>query len=102
MRFRNIIRFAFALIFLCGGFLFSVSAQDSYGKKSEMKAFRAEFLAQFDEGTRKILQLVDAMPQDKYTWRPQEGVRSVSEVYMHISNTNMFFGSLTPILRVAL
>ena len=30
----------------------------------------------------KFVGLAEAFPQDKYTWRPMEGVRSVSEVLM--------------------
>src|SRR5712692_3980599 len=32
--------------------------------------------------------LAGAMPADKYTWRPAGGVRSVSEVYMHVAAAN--------------
>ena len=30
----------------------------------------------------KFVGLAEAFPQDKYTWRPMDGVRSVSEVLM--------------------
>jgi uncharacterized damage-inducible protein DinB len=39
----------------------------------------------------KITSLAETMPQDNYTWRPEEGVRSISEVYLHISFSNYFF-----------
>lgn len=38
----------------------------------------------------KIISLADAMPAEDYNWRPMEGVRSVSEVYMHVALTNYF------------
>jgi uncharacterized damage-inducible protein DinB len=50
--------------------------------------FRAEFLHDVDEVQKKIISLADAMPADKYNWRPAPGVRSVSEVYMHIAGGN--------------
>ena len=31
------------------------------------------------------------MPQEKYGWRPEEGVRSISEVYVHIAGANYLF-----------
>ena len=31
------------------------------------------------------------MPQEKYSWRPGEGVRSVSEVFVHIAGANFLF-----------
>lgn len=38
----------------------------------------------------KIISLAGAMPAEDYNWRPMEGVRSVSEVYMHVALTNYF------------
>jgi uncharacterized damage-inducible protein DinB len=37
----------------------------------------------------KYVSLAEAMPASAYAWRPAEGVRSVSEVFMHISAANM-------------
>ena len=42
------------------------------------------------ESQEKITSLAEAIPADKYTWRPAEGVRSVSEVLMHIAGSNYF------------
>lgn len=55
--------------------------------------FRAEFLHDLDEVQKKIVSLADAMPAEKYNWRPGPGVRSVSEVYMHIAGGNYFLAS---------
>lgn len=55
--------------------------------------FRADFLGQLDDVGKKILDLADAVPADKYSWRPEKGVRSVSEVYMHIVVANYFLPS---------
>ncbi|MBA3439297.1 MAG: DinB family protein [Pyrinomonadaceae bacterium] len=49
---------------------------------------RAEFLKELDNVEKKMVSLAEAMPQDKLTWRPMEGVRSVSEVYMHMAGSN--------------
>ena len=43
---------------------------------------KAAFMADVDAMQVKFLRLAEAFPQDKYTWRPMEGVRSVSEVLM--------------------
>ncbi len=53
--------------------------------------FRAELLGQVSEVEKKIEDLAAAVPADKYSWRPGEGVRSVSEVYVHIIGSNYFF-----------
>jgi uncharacterized damage-inducible protein DinB len=49
---------------------------------------RAEFLDTLDYFEGRYTKLAEAMPTDKYTWRPGEGVRSVSEVFLHISAAN--------------
>lgn len=45
--------------------------------------------------SRQLIALADAIPADKYTWRPAPGVRSVSEVYMHIALANFYLLSVT-------
>ncbi len=39
----------------------------------------------------RVVQLVEAIPEDKMGWRPMEGVRSVSEAAMHMASANYFF-----------
>lgn len=53
--------------------------------------FRAEFLGQHAYGEKQILDLAEATPADKYGWRPGPGVRSISEVYIHIAGADYFF-----------
>ncbi|HYS56324.1 MAG TPA: DinB family protein [Thermoanaerobaculia bacterium] len=57
------------------------------------RGFRAEFLRDLADVQKKIEDLAAAMPAAKYTWRPAPGVRSVSEVYMHIAGGNYFLAS---------
>ncbi len=52
--------------------------------------FRADFLVQLDMVGKQIVDLAEAVPADKYSWRPAPGVRSISEVYMHIVGGNSF------------
>jgi DinB family protein len=56
-------------------------AQDVLTKEAAAAA-KASFLADIDTVSSKFIQLAQAFPQDKYTWRPMEGVRSVAEVLM--------------------
>ena len=62
--------------------------------KSEPAGFRGEFLGQFNYEADRVMQLANAIPEEKYSWRPAEGVRSISEVYMHIAGTNIIFPAL--------
>ncbi len=51
---------------------------------------RGEILAQFNEAADKLVQLAGAIPADKYTWRPSQGVRSVSEVLLHVAGSDEY------------
>ena len=51
---------------------------------------KAPYLRNWDDVTGKLVALAEAVPAEKYTWRPAEGVRSVSEVYMHVAGGNFF------------
>jgi uncharacterized damage-inducible protein DinB len=49
---------------------------------------RAEFLGELKTQEDKFVALAQAVPADKYTWRPAEGVRSFSEVFLHVAAAN--------------
>lgn len=51
-------------------------------------AFQTDMLAQFDDAAKKVIALEDAVPQNKFGWRPGPGVRSISEAYLHIAFAN--------------
>ena len=59
--------------------------------KTKASGFRGECLKQMQDAQDKILELAGAIPQEKFTSRPGEGVRSVSEVLMHIAGSNYLF-----------
>jgi hypothetical protein len=50
--------------------------------KDAAAELKASFLKDLDTLRGKFVGLAEAFPQDKYTWRPMDGVRSVSEVLM--------------------
>jgi len=66
----------------------------------EMSSARADFLQQLTEVEKKYTSLAQAIPQDKLAWRPAPGVRSISEVCMHITGANymlpVFLGIKAP------
>src|ERR1700751_3875413 len=45
--------------------------------------------------SRQLIALAEATPADKFAWRPANGVRSTSEVYMHIVMANFYLLSVT-------
>jgi uncharacterized damage-inducible protein DinB len=50
--------------------------------------FKAEYLAELTVAEDHLVRLAEAIPADKYTWRPAAGVRSVSEVFLHVAGSN--------------
>ncbi|HEX9689185.1 MAG TPA: DinB family protein [Thermoanaerobaculia bacterium] len=55
-----------------------------------VSGLRADVIWQLTDAEKKLVALAEATPQEKYGWRPGPGVRSVSEVYMHIAGGNYF------------
>jgi len=45
--------------------------------------------------SQQLVALAEATPEDKFSWRPAAGVRSTSEVYMHIVIANFYLLSVT-------
>ena len=45
--------------------------------------------------SQQLIALAEATPADKFAWRPAPGVRSTSEVYMHIAIANFYLLSIT-------
>ena len=45
--------------------------------------------------SNQLIALAEATPADKFAWRPAPGVRSTSEVYMHIVMANFYLLSVT-------
>jgi uncharacterized damage-inducible protein DinB len=45
--------------------------------------------------SQQLIALAEATPEDKFTWRPAPGVRSTSEVYMHIVSASFYLLSVT-------
>jgi uncharacterized damage-inducible protein DinB len=69
----------FALLFIAEGF-----AQGQFQKES---AGSLTFVS------GHVMQLAKAIPAEKYSYSPQQGVRSVADVCAHIISANYFFAS---------
>lgn len=86
-------------LFLVLGLMVGGSARRAFGQpegkaaQAAPRAFnvRAEFLDDLKDVEDKVVSLAEAFPQEKYTWRPAEGVRSVSEVFLHLASGNFGF-----------
>lgn len=58
------------------------------------QGYLSDFTADFDAVSQKLVDLAEAVPAESYSWQPAEGIRSVSEVYMHIAIANYFLASI--------
>jgi uncharacterized damage-inducible protein DinB len=98
---KKILALTAALALALGLAALQVRAQDTKAtekkaeQKQEMKpaapeGVRGSMLFQIDEARKKLLSLAEAMPAEKYTWRPGQGVRSVGEVFNHVAAANYF------------
>jgi uncharacterized damage-inducible protein DinB len=74
-------------------FVSPVPAQDKPADKPSTSTAptsgpRAEFLQEIAYYDQRFTRLAEAVPAEKYSWRPAEGVRSIGEVYAHIVAAN--------------
>ncbi len=58
---------------------------------SHAQDFGMGFMGEFKAVSKELTSLAEATPAEKFSWRPAPGVRSVSEVYIHIANAHLFF-----------
>lgn len=67
-----------------------VSAQVNPYKEGTpgVTGYRAEVMAEVMIQEDKLTRLAQAIPAEKYTWRPAEDTRSLAEVFLHISAAN--------------
>ena len=71
----------------------TLQGNTAFAKNEPKSGFISEFLGQLDRVKGQVVSLEDAVPQDKFNWRPMEGVRSISEVYLHIADANYLFAN---------
>ena len=60
---------------------------------------KADLLRELRTAQEHVVALAEAIPADKYSWRPGPGVRSVSEVLVHIGETNHMLLEVTGVPR---
>lgn len=79
------------VVFLAMLALLSLAAAAQTAPAPAPTGYAQEFLTQLDDLETKTVRLAEAVPQEKYSWRPAEGVRSIGEVYAHITAGNYSF-----------
>jgi uncharacterized damage-inducible protein DinB len=57
--------------------------------RTRLPGFKGEYLWELDIAERQLLALAEALPEERYGWRPAETARSVSEVLVHVAAGNL-------------
>jgi uncharacterized damage-inducible protein DinB len=68
-------------------------AAASAAEPPALSGFRGDVIGNIDYAAKELISLAEAVPAEKYAWRPAPGVRSVSEVYMHVVVANYYIPS---------
>jgi uncharacterized damage-inducible protein DinB len=61
---------------------------------TRLPGFKGEYLWEFDIAEQNLLALAEAFPEERYSWRPAETARSVSEVLVHLGASGRMFLAL--------
>jgi uncharacterized damage-inducible protein DinB len=89
MSIRNFLRAAMAPIALAAAL---ISCGAAFAQHDAMPAgaagVKGEMLMWIQDAEQKLEQLAEAMPESKYGWSPDKGVRTVGEIFMHVAATN--------------
>jgi uncharacterized damage-inducible protein DinB len=80
----------FTAAVLAGAALMSFPAVAQTGPNPMLPAHGQRFDIWFliDQAQEDVLELAEAVPAEKYTFRPAEGVRTFGEIYMHVAEGN--------------
>jgi uncharacterized damage-inducible protein DinB len=90
---RKALLSALALALLASAGIARANPRPSQGDDKTPPSYdmKAQALLDIDQLHKKFADLAGAVPAEKFNWRPAEGVRSIGEVYMHISQANYGF-----------
>src|ERR1700730_5708638 len=78
-------------MFLLAGILLCTTALHAQPDEGLWQGYDGEWT----HVSKQLIALAEATPAEKFTWRPAPGVRSISEVYMHIALANFYLLGVT-------
>jgi len=68
--------------------VFLLATISAFAQDTKEPALVTDFFKVFTMTSDKVSQLAEAIPAEKYDWRPAEGVRSVKESILHLAGAN--------------
>jgi uncharacterized damage-inducible protein DinB len=75
--------------------LLLLGALGSYAQVDPLDGVWQGYDGEWRHVSSQLIALAEAIPFEKYAWRPAPGVRSTCEVFMHIAMTNFYLLSIT-------
>ena len=72
-----------------------LGARALHGQVDSLEGLWQGYDGEWGHVSRQLVALAEAIPAEKFAWRPAPGVRSTSEVLMHIALANFFLLSVT-------
>jgi uncharacterized damage-inducible protein DinB len=83
-------KYVFPALFLLAVAAVDVTAQVNPYKEGTpgVTGYRSEVLSEVIVQEDKFTRLAEAIPAEKYTWRPSPDVRSFAEVFLHVAAAN--------------
>jgi uncharacterized damage-inducible protein DinB len=72
-----------------------LGASTLHAQNAQFEGLWQGFDGEWGHVSRQLIALAEATPAEKFAWRPAAGVRSMSEVYMHIVLANFYLLSVT-------
>lgn len=66
-------------------------ALPALARAQDTGTLRQQLMSHFDMSMNKVIALAEAMPNDRYEWKPQADAMPVGHVYAHIANYNYYY-----------
>jgi uncharacterized damage-inducible protein DinB len=88
MPLRNLAHRTLAPLAVAATLLSATGALAQDGAVPAASPVKGEMLTWIKAAEVKLIELAEAMPEGKYGWSPDKGVRTVGEVFMHVAAAN--------------
>src|SRR5258708_3941617 len=72
----------------------STPPAQSADKSAPSYDLKAQAVLDLQQLQQKYTTLAQAIPQEKYSWRPAEGVRSINQLFLHVAGAGFYFPTL--------
>jgi uncharacterized damage-inducible protein DinB len=75
--------------------LLAVLATSLPAQEAKESTLKSDLVRELKYAERRAVALAEAVPAEKYSWRPMEGVASFAEVFMHLITNKHYLLSVT-------